>query len=112
MRNPLSLFYRWLHYQLLEKRDDIYAPNPKHRPIIHNIYVMQAWAASTIILGLPLAVFSVIYLLPIPYFVVSLLVVWVALIVAWVAGALYVKLDERDYTKTKSSAADLLSTTH
>ena len=108
MRNPLHSFYRWLHFILYEERDDPYAPNRKKHRVLHNIHIIQAWAAMTIIIGLPLAVFSVTILITIPYFVIGYLIFCLCAAIFLYGGRYYEHhMNDSDFRKQPSSCADL-----
>ena len=112
MRNPLSLFYRWLHYVLMEETSDPHAPNTKPRKMLHNAHVIQAWAAMAGILSFG-SIPMIIFLIQVPYFVLAYLC-WCAVMgIGELAGYAWVKrMNERDYAKTSASASDLNSTVH
>ena len=112
MRNPLSLFYRWLHYVLMEETSDPHAPNAKPRKMLHNAHLIQAWAAMAGILSIG-SIPLIIFLIQVPFFVVGYLCFCAVAGTAELVGHAWVKrLNERDYAKTATSASDLNSTTH
>lgn len=108
MRNPVSLFWKWLHYVLFEEMDDPHAPNPKHKKIIHNAHLIQAWAVLAVIVSVGLIPLYV-WLITVPGFVIAYLV-WCAVVgIANVVLSVYVRrLNEKDYLKTRKSASDVL----
>jgi hypothetical protein len=55
MANPISRLLKKLKFWLFEKRDDVYAENPKRRRELHNAYLIQA---SSVLTGI--AVFAII----------------------------------------------------
>lgn len=108
VRNPVSLFRKWLHYVLFEETDDPHAPNPKRKKIIHNAHLIQAWAALIGILSVGLIPLYV-WLITVPGFVIAYLVWCAVLSIANVVLDVYVRrLNEKDYLKTRKSASDVL----
>ena len=107
MRNPISLFWKWMHYILFEEMDDPHAPKSKHKKIIHNAHLIQAWAALIGILSVGLIPLYV-WLITVPGFVIAYLV-WCAVMgISNVVLSFYVRrLNERDYLKTPKSASDV-----
>jgi fatty acid desaturase len=108
VRNPISLFWKWLHYVLFEEIDDPRVPNPKRRKIIHNAHLIQVWAMLAGIASIGLIPLCV-WLITVPGFVIAY-IVWCAVMgVANVVLSLYVRrLNEEDYLKTSKSASDAL----
>jgi len=107
MRNPISLFWKWLHYVLFEERDDPHVSNPKRKKIIHNAHLIQAWAALIGILSVGLIPIYV-WLITVPGFVIAYLVWCAGMGITNVVSSFYVRhLNERDYLKKRKSALDV-----
>ena len=107
MRNPISIFWKWLHCVLFEERNDPHATNPKRKKIIHNAHLIQAWAALIGVLSVGLIPLY-IWLITVPGFVIAYLV-WCAVMgITNVVLSFYVRrLNERDYHKKPKSALDV-----
>ena len=108
LRNPISLFWKWLHYVLFEEMDDPHVPDLKRKKIIHNAHLIQALAALVGILSVGLIPLYV-WLITVPGFVIAYLV-WCAVMgITNIVLSVYVRrLNEEDYLKTLKSASDVL----
>jgi predicted ABC-type exoprotein transport system permease subunit len=110
MRRAISPFfrlYRWLHYVLLEERDDVYAPNRKQRRQIHNCHLIQACAVLADIFSF--AMIPIFFtLITIPYVALTCVVLLLATGVIWAVASFKVKqLNREDITRIASSSRDL-----
>jgi hypothetical protein len=112
LKNPLSPFFLWVytraHFILYEECDDTRVPGNQLRVkrIIHNILLIEAWAASTIVIGLPVAVLIFLLLFSVPYAFLVYATVTISLGLFFHLGRKYEKMKEEDYMKTLRSGRD------
>jgi len=95
--NPLKRFYKWIHYKLFIESDDPNAPDgiKSKRRVVNNTFIIQLVAVSTIVIGLLLSIFILVYLATIPYFVLGYF------ILATAAGVVYLILTRREKKREK-----------
>lgn len=107
MQNLLDKFRRWLHYYLYEETDDPNVPGKlRVKRVLHNIVLIEVWAASTIVVGLPLSVFIFLLLFSVPYAFFYYCAVMTSLSLIFYFGRRHEKMKEEDYEKTLRSGAD------
>lgn len=106
MKNPLSPFFRWIHYVLYEECDDPHAPTGKSRKQLHNAHLIQLWAAMAGIGSMGACPF-ILFLLTLPYFVPCYLVFCAVAGFSMLLGQRLAKhANEQEYTKTLRSGRD------
>ena len=111
MKNPLSHFFKWVHYVLLEESSDPHAPSFKHRRQLHNAFLIQVWA-TLIGIGSIASIPVIVWLITTPYFVISYLIWCAVMAITNVILKVYVKrLNKRDeyreYRTTSDSGREL-----
>jgi len=96
MTNLLSRSFERLKFWLFEEREDRYAENPKRRKQLHNVYLIQAWAALTGIIVVAI-VPLVVWLITLQDFVIVYLILSAIAAILYASIRLYIRHLNRQY---------------